>query len=48
MGREVKVEALEGLHIHVVLSLSPISLHNLENFSLLYTKELSKVCGRYW
>lgn len=48
MGREVKVEALKGLHTHGVLSLSLISLHNLENFSLLYAKEPSKVCGRYW
>lgn len=48
MGREDKVEALKGLHTHAVLSLSLISLHHLENFSLLYTKELSKVCGRYW
>lgn len=48
MGREVKVEALKGLHTHAVLSLSLISLHNLENFSLLYAKELSEVCGRYW
>lgn len=42
MGREDKVEALKGLHTHAVLSLSLISLHHLENFSLLYTKRAFK------